>query len=109
MMGAISIRIALIKASPKGCIRAPSSGRSLPSRIPAAMAMRTWSHSCLYQACVLALMSFSLEATGGYYTRLLRLRDREKQTQNGGLRPKILCDIVPALADCNGCVRRVTC
>src|SRR5579883_2979619 len=50
MMGAISMRIALMKASPNGCIWAPRSGRMTPSRMPIAMAIRTCTHSSFHQA-----------------------------------------------------------
>src|SRR5947207_1962432 len=50
MIGAISIRIALMKASPSGCIWAPRSGFTAPSRMPAAIATMTWTHSSFHQA-----------------------------------------------------------
>jgi hypothetical protein len=52
MMGAINIRIALMNASPSGCIAAPVDGRKIPSRIPTAIARITWVQSCLYQGFV---------------------------------------------------------
>src|SRR5262249_18008959 len=48
-----SMRIALMKASPSGCMAAPRSGHSHPSRMPMPMPMRTWIHSWAYQGLAL--------------------------------------------------------
>src|ERR1700686_4443177 len=50
MTGAMSARMALIKASPRGCMRAPKSGYTWPRTIPTTMASRTCTQSCRCQA-----------------------------------------------------------
>src|SRR5262249_502489 len=50
MIGAISIRIALMKASPNGCIWAPRSGLTAPTTMPKAIAITTWTHSSCHHA-----------------------------------------------------------
>ena len=52
MIGAISIRIALMKASPRGCILAARSGWTIPSAMPIAMAISTCTHNSFHQALV---------------------------------------------------------
>src|ERR1700732_4152059 len=53
MIGAISIRIALMKASPSGCIVAARSGLAMPSAMPSPIAIRTCTHSSFDQYLVL--------------------------------------------------------
>ncbi len=53
MIGAISMRIALMKASPSGCMLVARSGLTTPSAMPSAIAIRTWTQSSLHQALVL--------------------------------------------------------
>src|SRR5262245_30882584 len=55
MIGAISILIALMKASPSGCILAASSGCTIPSTMPATIAIKTWIQSSFHQARVRGL------------------------------------------------------
>src|SRR5262245_21759852 len=48
-IGAMSIRIALMKASPSGCRRSPVCGAKCPSSTPPIIPATTWTHSCAYQ------------------------------------------------------------
>src|SRR5271170_4351351 len=49
MIGAISMRISLMKASPRGCMRTPRLGSNLPRMIPSTIPSSTYTQSCAYQ------------------------------------------------------------
>ena len=48
MIGAISMRMSLMNASPSGPIWAARSGATMPSAMPSAMAMSTHTQSCAH-------------------------------------------------------------
>ncbi len=87
MIGAISIRIALMKASPSGCILAPASGLTIPSAMPAAMAMSTWIQSSFHQArprglsIASAVIGRTRTGAPGLSTRIFLLEFRLRREQ----------------------------
>ena len=73
MIGAISMRISLMKASPSGPICAAVSGADLPSAMPSAIAISTQTHNWVHQglerglsigAAVVAVTCFSVDISG---------------------------------------------
>ena len=64
MIGAISMRISRMKASPNGCIAVPVAGAKWPSSPPATIASITHGHSCRHKGRAVCPAASRTEAAG---------------------------------------------